>query len=67
MRNLKCPVCGREFETNASRVKFCSPECSKKGDTLRGEAWRKAHPNYNQEYYKNVLKDRRAERKAAGR
>ena len=37
MRTVICAYCGREFQTNDSRKKYCRPDCFRRG---RQEAWR---------------------------
>ena len=31
----KCPVCGKEFETNQPKTVCCSPECKKGLDEIK--------------------------------
>lgn len=51
---LTCPECGKEFETDNHRRKYCSPECCKEFHKKRTRQRIKENPNYYQE-----LKERR--------
>ena len=51
-----CPICGKEFETNDHRRKYCSEECSKTAQKRQQKRWLKdnyeQHKNNQREYMK---------------
>lgn len=59
MRNIKCPICGRSFETARPNKKYCSLICREAGKQLKRIYWENENPNYNANYYQShkVMKD----------
>ena len=45
-----CPICGKTFETNNFRAKYCSEACKKKGRLITAKRWRDDHPDYHKEW-----------------
>lgn len=46
MELKKCEVCGKSFEFDHTRRKYCSKECFKKGICAMKKEWRKEHLPY---------------------
>lgn len=40
-RLVKCIICGKEFTTNRTNVKYCSDECRNKGRESKRKEWEK--------------------------
>lgn len=51
MRIVKCPICGKEFETARPNKKYCSLICREAGKQLKRIYWENENPNYNAAYY----------------
>lgn len=62
MRIVKCPICGRSFETARPNKKYCCLVCREAGKQLNRLHWEKKNPNYNQSYYQ-----RNKQRKSQGK
>ena len=50
MRQVKCRICNKIFETNQPRACYCSPVCAVAGAKLLREKWNKKHPDYQKLY-----------------
>lgn len=50
MKNVICPMCGRQFETNKPNKKYCSFSCREAGRKLQRMKWDAQNPDYNAEY-----------------
>ena len=46
-RKLVCPICGREFETNAPNRKYCGTDCAKIAQARRKKHWLDNNYEYN--------------------
>ena len=59
-RHLTCPVCGKEFDTEYNRQKYCSKDCAKIVSRENNKKWKKDnHEHYletQREYQKNYYK-----------
>ena len=44
-----CPICGKSFESR-NKIKYCCDWCRKIGNANTQRAWRKAHPDYYNEW-----------------
>ena len=62
MRKVTCAICGKEFETSAANVKYCSFSCREAATILRRMKWRDTHPGYSAEYQRKRRKEQNAER-----
>ena len=40
---IECPICGKQFQENGNRRKYCSIECSQEAKYLRDKRWRETH------------------------
>lgn len=52
MRIVKCPICGKEFETARPNKKYCSLICREAGKQLSRLYWNRENPTYNRDYYR---------------
>ena len=50
MRTVKCPICGKDFQTARPNKKYCSFACKEAALLLRRVKWKQTHPDYNKEY-----------------
>ena len=44
---IKCPICGREFETNRPNKKYCCFSCKEAGRRLKRLQWEDKNPGYS--------------------
>lgn len=60
MRIVKCPICGKKFETARPNKKYCSLICREAGKQLKRIYWENKNPNYNATYYREHKRDKGA-------
>ena len=49
-KQIKCPICGKEFETDRPNKRYCSFTCKEAGQILRRMKCNEKNPNYGKEY-----------------
>lgn len=49
----KCPICGKEFETNNPKRALCSPECKEANKKAYLQRWRQENKDRVKEQYQN--------------
>lgn len=49
-KTIKCPICGRTFETGKSNKKYCSFTCKEARQKLQRMKWNDENPNYYKAY-----------------
>lgn len=60
---VKCPICGREFETARSNKKYCSIYCREAGRQLNCLRWLDDHHDEMAEYWRKYRKEKRKEKR----
>ena len=58
-KQVKCPICGAEFETSRPNKKYCSFSCKEAGHKLQRLKWEANNAGYNAEYMKAYRKQKK--------
>jgi hypothetical protein len=55
-KQIKCPICGKDFLTSKPRKKYCSFSCKEAGAKLARMKWEARNPDYVKNYVSEYRK-----------